>query len=100
MGRPQLNQFSVLVAVDENNEPVGLCYFDQEGCGHESKSFPLDRPLSDLMSYHDRHRSDYHDLHREQRCKFEAVPGEASTRCQREVHDLKRDPQHRVELTW
>jgi hypothetical protein len=100
MGRPQLNQFSVLVAVDENNEPIGLCYFDQEGCGYESKPFPLDRPLSELMAKHDRHRISSHSLEpRQLRCKFEAVPGVPETRCQLEIHDLKR-VNHKVELTW
>lgn len=109
MGQPQLNQFTVLIALsDDEAEPTGVQYFDQEGCGHESKIFSMDTPMSDLVGYHEEHRVQSHaQKRRSRRCAHEAVEGHPMTQCKlREGHELasappeEYSPKHQIELTW
>lgn len=99
MGSPQLNQFTVKVAVDVNGRPEGLIYYDSEGCGHESIGFGFDRPLDTLLKYHDNHRVRSHKLEpRKQRCKYLAIKDVEESRCQLNEHT--GDIRHSLQLEW
>lgn len=73
MGQPYENEFTIKVVLGDDGEPVGLAYYDQEGCGHESATFHFDSndfTLKDLFDYHEDHRRMSHNQRpRKGRCR-------------------------------
>lgn len=107
MGRPQLNEFRVIIHTNDDGEPVGLRYYDQEGCGHEGPALSLSEPLETLVDYHERHRITSHKMSpRKRRCEHLVIPGVEQTRCSlNEGHQsMSAGPEeysekHKVELS-
>lgn len=99
MGKPQPNEFKVSVALDINGKPIGLKYYDQEGCGWEGGTIGFDMTLRELFGEHEQHRVKSHAMPpRKERCRFYHRPGVEETRCQRNEHPV--DEKHKVELSW
>lgn len=75
MGQPYENEFTVNVVLDDNGEPIGLAYYDREGCGHESAPMLFEADgeqlgLRDLFNYHEDHRRMSHNQRpRKGRCR-------------------------------
>lgn len=108
MGSPDLNRLELIVTLDDDGQPEGVLYHDAAGCGHTSRHrFTLDRPIADLIEYHDRHLASGHKKIREERCRHEALAGEPRTRCVLGIgHELATAPAdkfsttHKVRWEW